>query len=216
MSDRIIISDAMLASLRNEVKGMMSEKRFLHVLGVERMAAILGGLYMPSALPTLRAAALLHDITKEYSLEKHLQIYQRCGIMSYDEDLCMPKTMHAKTAAALIPEIFPSFATDEIISAVRWHTTGRADMTLAEKLIYLADYIDDTRTFSDCVELRKMFFDAAPSDMTDDERMRHLDKVMIASFDLTIQGLIQEKMPICRDTVEARNTLIRKLKEYKQ
>lgn len=208
MSDRIIFSDTMLDSLRSEVKGMMSEKRFLHVLGVERMAETLGELYMPNEVPTLRAAALLHDITKEYSLEKHLQIYQRCGIMSYGADLCMPKTMHAKTAAALIPELFPSFATDEVISAVRWHTTGRAEMTLIEKLIYLADYIDDTRRFEDCVKLRAMFFDAEPSNMTADERMRHLDRVMIESFDLTIQGLIQDKMPICRDTVEARNALI--------
>lgn len=208
MSDDIKFSDTMLDSLRCEVKGMMSEKRFLHVLGVERMAKTLGELYMPNELPTLRAAALLHDITKEYSLEKHLQIYQRCGIMSYDADLCMPKTMHAKTAAALIPELFPSFATDEVISAVRWHTTGRAGMTLSEKIIYLADYIDDTRRFDDCVKLRAMFFDAKPSNMTADERMRHLDKVMIVSFDLTIQGLIQDKMPICRDTVEARNALI--------
>lgn len=208
MSYDISFSDAMLDSLRGEIKGMMSEKRFLHVLGVERMAVTLGELYLPDDLPTLRAAALLHDITKEYSLEKHLQIYQRCGIMSYDADLCMPKIMHAKTAAALIPELFPSFATDAVISAVRWHTTGRAGMKLAEKIIYLADYIDDTRRFEDCVVLRKMFFDAVPSDMTEDERMRHLDSVMIRSFDLTIQGLIQDKMPICRDTVEARNALI--------
>ena len=108
----------------------------------------------------------------------------------------------------LIPALYPEFADDEVVSAVRWHTTGREDMTLLEKIVYLADYIDESRKFEDCVKLRNIFWDACPENMSADERDRHLTKTLLISFDMTLAGLISENAPISDDTFKARNSII--------
>ena len=197
-----------LDRLRESVSEGMSEKRFRHTAAVEKMAARLGELYAPDKIDILRAAALLHDITKEYSSEKQLQICREFGIIISKQDILTPKTFHAKTAAALIPTLYPEFADPKVISAVRWHTTGRADMRLLEKIIYLADYIDESRTFPDCVALRSMFWDAHPEDMTPKARRQHLDRTVLRSLDMTVSALIEEGAPIASATIAARNWLI--------
>ena len=80
MNTECKITERMLDELREELRGTMSEKRYRHTVEVERMAARLGVLYAPDQLPILRAAALLHDITKEFSLQTQLQILQKFGI----------------------------------------------------------------------------------------------------------------------------------------
>ena len=173
------------------------------------MAAYLGELYCPERIPELRTAALLHDITKEYPTELHVKLCAERDIELDADALFAPKTLHARTAAAIIPEKYPQLASPEIIGCVRWHTTGRAGMTLPQKLIYLADYIDMSRTFRDCVVLREMFMSAQPEKMTDKERLSHLRRILIISYGMTVRGLIEDGLPISRDTVEARNELIR-------
>ena len=172
------------------------------------MAARLGALYVPDKIDILRAAALLHDITKEYPTERQVQICEQFGIRISKQDILTPKTFHAKTAAALSPEAYPEFADDEVVTAVRWHTTGRANMSLLEKIVYLADYIDDSRNFPDCVVLREMFWSAEPENMTAEERLAHLNRVLIRSFDMTLTGLIAESAPVSSATFAARNYLI--------
>ncbi|MBQ7337717.1 MAG: bis(5'-nucleosyl)-tetraphosphatase (symmetrical) YqeK [Clostridia bacterium] len=207
------ITEQMLDELRAALRDTMSEKRYAHTLGVERMAKRLGELYCPDKIALLRAAALLHDITKEETFEKQLQLCEQFGIIVDELDRMAPKTFHAKTAAALIPVKYPEFADPIVIGAVRWHTTGRAEMTLYEHLIYLADYIDDTRKFEDCVKLRDMFWNPAPACMGEKERMRHLLRILIASYDFTISGLLEEGAPISADTFHARNQLLLRLKK---
>ncbi len=204
-------SEEALASLYESVKGRMSEKRFFHTAEVEKMAVRLGELYCPEKTDMLRAAALLHDVTKEYANEVHLEILKDHGIGIAPEELLAPKTFHARSAAVIIFCEYEAFATDEVVSAVRWHTTGREGMTLTEKLIYLADYIDMSRKFRDCVRLREYFFGASPEKMTMAERLLHLDKTLVLSFDMTITGLLESGSVISEDTVRARNDLVRKM-----
>ena len=204
----INISEAMLDSLREQVSSRMSEKRFRHTAEVEKMVARLCELYAPEKSLTLRAAALLHDITKEYSSLKQIELCTRYGLTVTECDLNAPKTFHARTAAAIIPDKYPEFDVDEVVSCVRWHTTGREGMTLCEQLVYLADYIDMSRTFDDCVMLRNYFFDAEPEKMNADERLLHLRKTLIMSFDMTIRGLLSDGAPVSVDSMNARNELI--------
>ena len=203
-----MITESMLEKLRGELATKMSPKRYRHTVEVERMAERLGKLYAPDKIPVLRAAALLHDLTKEYSADRQLMICAQQSLTVSRCDLYAPKTFHARTAAALIPAQYPDFADEEILSCVRWHTTGRAGMTLCEQLIYLADYIDLSRTFEDCVTLRNFFFDANPEAMTETERLAHLRDTLILSFDMTIRALLAEGTPISADTLEARNELV--------
>ena len=203
----------LLDNLRNSIRGLMSSRRFEHTLGVEKMACRLGELFCPDKLDILSAAALLHDITKELTIAEQEQIYKaHCEEMSAEERLSVA-IIHSKSASLVIPEKFPRFACDEIISAVRWHTTGRENMSLVEKLIYLADYIDETRDYADCIALRNMFFDAEPQKMSYSERIEHLNRVLIHSFDITLRDLVEKKRLVNADTVKARNSLILNLKK---
>lgn len=186
----------------------MSEYRFVHTASVEEMAARIGELYAPQSIPVLRAAALLHDITKELSFTEQIALCESEGIELAPWDIKAPKTLHAMTAPAVIKKSYPEFAHPSVLSAVRWHTTGRENMSLEEKIIFISDYIDMSRTFEDCVTLRNYFWDAHPGDMSPDMRMTHLDNTLIKGFDLTLGLLVEEGSPISPYTVSARNFLI--------
>ena len=81
-------------------------------------------------------------------------------------------------------------------------------MSLPEKLLYLADYIDESRTFENCVRLRSFFWDANPEKMESGERLALLRDTLILSYRFTIEDLIAEGLPVAIDTVEARNRLL--------
>ncbi|MBO4212664.1 MAG: bis(5'-nucleosyl)-tetraphosphatase (symmetrical) YqeK [Clostridia bacterium] len=191
-------TEKQLDVLRESVKNNagLSPKRLTHVLAVENAAAKLADLYLPEKKDILRAAALLHDITKEYPVERQVEICLKHGHTPTDTEIASPVIFHAKTAAWLIPELYPEFADDEVVEAVRWHTTGRVGMTMSEKIIYFADYIDDSRTFPDCVTLRNLFWRAEPEKMSREERLRHLNVLIKVSYEMTIKTLEAEGRPI--------------------
>ena len=202
------INQQALQELRERVTADMSPKRARHTLAVEQMAARLAALYCPEKEQILRVAALLHDVTKEWPTEQHVAFLEANGIEVTALDLAAPKTLHARTAAVLIPAAYSAYADAEVVSAVRWHTTGREGMSATEKIVYLADYIDDSRTFPDCVKLRSAFWDADPENMSQAEREAHLTSVLVQSFDMTISGLLEDGAPVSPDTFCARNSLI--------
>lgn len=202
------ITEPMLDLLREQVMGQMSPKRFRHTAAVEKMAARLAELYCPEMSARLRAAALLHDLTKEWSIDEHAAYCRQCGIEPDASYFLSPKTFHALTASLRIQNEMPEYNDPVIVNAVRWHTTGHAGMTLSEKLIYLADYIDESRTFEGCVLLRKFFFDADPDSMDESGREAHLRDTLIFSYDLTMRDLLADGTAIAEDTNRARNELI--------
>ena len=154
------IDRAMLDGLAAEVAASgLSPKRLRHVLAVRDMAARLAELYCPEDTEILQAAALLHDMTKELSPAGADRAVRPLRNPRTRGDVLAPKCFHAMTAAAPIPVMYPAFADPRIVSAVRWHTTGRVGMTLDEADLS-ADYIDESRTFPDCVTLRNLFWDA--------------------------------------------------------
>lgn len=203
-----MITENDILNLRQQIKGRMSEKRSRHTLAVEEMAVRLGKIYAPDELTTLRVAALLHDVTKELSLEEQLDMCKLYNVPIGECDVYAPKTLHAITAAACIPDKFSRFDDEKVINAVRWHTTGKKGMSIVDKLIYLADYIDDTRTFEDCVKLREFFFDFDFDNTTMEEKLAHLRDTLIMSFDMTVYALYFDGALIANDTIDARNELI--------
>ncbi len=209
--ERIELTDEKLSVLRERVRDYLKPKRYVHTLAVEEEAARLGELFLPDRINALRAAALLHDITKRDDLEKQLQYCSEFGIIYDVSEKSSPKLFHAKTAAMIAGRDFAEFVDGEIISGIRWHTTGRAEMTTFESIVYLADYIEKTRTFPDCVELRRYFWDGINSPGVD--RDGHFKKTMVLSFDMTIRNLVDEGQPIDRDTIAARNRFLLELRE---
>ena len=202
------MTEEMINELRQTVKASMSEKRAFHTLAVERMAVRLGEIYAPDKVTALRVAALLHDITKELSTDEHIRLCAEYGIELHDNDILAPKTLHARTAAAKIESDFKDYADEDVLSAVRWHTTGKAGMNICDKLIYLADYIDDSRKFEDCVKLREFFFDFDFYNANRDAQLAHLRDTLIYSYDMTISALLDSGAPIAKETFDARNELV--------
>jgi predicted HD superfamily hydrolase involved in NAD metabolism len=181
-----------------------------HVLAVEDMAFRIGLLFYRNdseTLNLLRAAALLHDVTKELTDEEQLAILSDHSVRPLPEDLASMPTIHALTGALIIPGRFPEFADERLINAVRYHTTGREGMSLIEKIIFLADYIDETRTYPSCVALREEFFGADPASMSDDERVKHLDRAALASIENTLSYLESKERCIHPLTLAARADL---------
>lgn len=200
--------EAELTALRQRILSEMSPKRYHHTAAVEDMVVRLATLYCPEEIPALRAAALLHDITKEYDIPTQMALLTEAGQPPAQGEEFAHKTFHARTAALLIPDNYPAFNCETVVNAVRWHTTGREDMTLTEELLYLADYIDDSRLFPDCVRLRSFFWDAHPERMTMEDRLAHLRRTLIMSFDMTMRALLAECAVISPDTALARNRLV--------
>ncbi len=206
-----MLDERTIDSLRERVRASMSDFRFNHTAEVEKMAVRIGELYAPESISLLRAAALLHDITKEKSTDEHLEILRENGVEITPLDILSPKTLHARTAEYVLLRDFPELATEEVCRAVRLHTVGAPDMSVVDMIIYLADYIDMSRKFDDCVRLREYFWNAEPEKLGADERTAHLYRTLVLSFDMTIKALVEEGSPISTASVNTRNELLRRL-----
>lgn len=200
-----------LEELRASVCARLGEYRAKHVLSTEEEAARLAAIFLPESEEKARISALLHDITKEYDTKKQLQIFADFGIIVDNVSMQSPKVFHAHTAALLIPREYPEFADSEVISAVDKHTTGCAEMSVLDCIIYLADYIEPTRRFEDCKTLRAYFWDGICDKKSAQDKLLHLYRTMVLSFDFTIRNLIAEGCVIAPDTVAARNAFLLKL-----
>ncbi len=205
------LTEADFAALREAVRPYL-KKRIDHVLGVEEEVVRLGEIFLPEKIPSLRCAALLHDLTKKMPAGEQLKVISEYGILVDDSLRFLPKTLHAVTGAVLAPVLFPDYCDDEVVSGIRWHTTGRESMTLFESLVYLADYTEKNRRFESCVLLRNYFWNGFGEGMTQEERLLHLDRTMILSFDLTLRDLVASGEWIAEDTVRARNWFLSRVR----
>ncbi len=180
-------SEEELSLLRESVKGLMSEKRFVHTLGVEAAAAKIAEFVAPSLVSRARAAAILHDVTKEMPQNELIERYK---IKPTDEDLGAPETLHALTAPYYISEYFHRFAASDILFAVESHTVGDPKMSTLGKIIFVADYIEEGRRYEGCRSLReKLYFEFSEA-KNRAEAMNALDGAVIASIDRVTEHLI--------------------------
>lgn len=194
--------------IRREIAGHMGERRLPHVLGVEEECGRLAELFALSSQDRERLiiAALLHDITKYYSEEEHLRFLEGKGVFLTDDSRRCVKTLHALSGAYRARELYPDAVDEEVFTAIRYHTTGRAGMGLLEKLLYLADYIEPTRTFEDCVELRNYFYDRLEKGLPKEQV---LNEALLLSLDMTLADLTKQNKPIHVDTLEAKADLVK-------
>ena len=195
-----------LEEIRSFVTPKLSGKRITHTLSVEEETVRLCGIYCPEKEIPLRAAAILHDVTKELGDDEQLKLCVKYGILGAEELKRSPNCFHAKTGEALSREMFGDRLGEEYLSAIGYHTTGRENMTISEKILYLADYIEPERKFRDCVIIREHFYSMLEKH-TPEDKVRVLDETLLYSFDLTIEDLIREKKIIAPDTIHARNYL---------
>lgn len=201
------ITEEDLQKIENTVKCEMGEERFLHTLGVVREITRMGEIFLPDDIAELKAAALLHDITKEYSHKKQLQLAKKFGIISNNADSIAEQVLHSKTGAHVSKEKFPELVSERIFNAIYRHTLGCENMSTFDKLLYLSDFTEENRTNDFCLKLRAKFWDNFES-LTETEKIKRLDEALLFSFDSTISRLEKLGRPISNETILARASLL--------
>ena len=139
-----------------------------------------------------RRAGILHDITKYLEMDEQLQLCRKYGIVLDDLEQRAVKLLHAKTGACVARDVFG--VSDDIYSAIFWHTTGKANMTLLEKILYIADYMEPTRDFPGVERLRKLAYE-------------DLDRAVLAGCEMSIQEMADRGLPVHSNTLQARDWL---------
>ena len=144
-----------MEELENEVVSLLNPNRVAHVLGCRDCAIELARLYGENEVDAARAG-LLHDITKAIDGPLQLTLCSEYGIFLNKFSQENPKTLHALTGSLVAERIFGE--NEAVVTAIRYHTTGRANMTLLEKIIYIADYVERNRDFPGLEEMRAMAY----------------------------------------------------------
>ena len=176
------------------LKENLNEKRYIHTLGTADCAKELAQKF---GLDSEKAylAGLLHDCAKCFSNEKLLDIIhqhlnvEECEMLNY-------KTLHAPVSAYIAEKEF-KITDKEILSAIRWHTLGRLDMTDFEKIVFIADKIEPNtrdKEYSDKIRV-----------LLDEEN--GLNKALLKCYKETIKSLVKRDLKICLLTIEIYNKL---------
>ncbi len=209
MQDLSQMNSSFLEDMRKAACSLVGQRRYEHILRVEKEIIRLSEVFLPDKLLDLRISAILHDITKDLSLKQQLQLCKKFDII-VSEHIAY-EVLHAKTGAYYAKELFPSYVNEEVFNAIKNHTTGSVGMTLFDKLLFVADYIEEGRKYQKCLEVREKLWFGVKSLKTQSEREMLLDMICVEILDNTIEFLMREKRPIDEETVVARNELVCKI-----
>ena len=143
-----------LDDLRCVSCSMVFARRLAHIRGCEEEAARLANRWGADE-ERMRRAAILHDCTKYLSLEEHLAVCDRYGVALDPLERATDKLLHAKSGAAIAKYVFGQ---EDVYDAILYHTTARAGMSLEEKILYVADYMEPNRDFPEVGELRRLAY----------------------------------------------------------
>ncbi len=193
-----ITSDEAVADSRDEqykaiIRARLSDYRYHHSLCVAQEAARLARLYGGDEKRAY-TAGLLHDILKDTDKKTQLQLFADFAILLDEVEKRVPKLWHARVGAAFLEHILQIDDRD-ILNAVRYHTTGRAGMSLLEKIVFVADFTSADRHYPDVDEVRRL---TAVS----------LEETMIYALAYTIRDLIDRGQAVHPHTLATYNELI--------
>lgn len=183
------------------LKNNLSEKRFLHTMGVAETAKELAEHWGVDPFRAY-AAGLVHDCAKEVPFAKTVELLEKSGVTLNLIEKSTPGILHAPLGAIFVKEIF-DIDDEEILCAVKYHTTGRENMSVLEKIIYIADFIEPNRSYSEAEEVRRL----AKID---------IDKAALKEADMVIKFNIAKGKIIHPDTIHTRNYLLKIINEGKQ
>ena len=141
--------------LEQVVVSLLKPNRVAHVLGCRDTAIEMAKRWGVDETDAARAG-ILHDITKALDGPLQLTLCHEYGIVLDEFSTQNPKTLHALTGSLVAERIFGESAA--VVDAIRWHTTGKANMSLLQKIIYVADYMEPNRDFPGVEKLRHLAF----------------------------------------------------------
>lgn len=175
------------------IKPHLSDKRYRHSCEVAKAAKRLAKKY--GADPDkAEIAGILHDIMKDTPKDEQLKIMNRFGIILNDIEAVTPNLWHQISGAAYVEHEL-DIKDPEIISPIRWHTSGKKDMTLMEKVVFIADFVSDDRDYKGVDKMRAIAKES-------------LDKAIIEGLSFTISELAQNEKAIISDTFDAYNDAV--------
>ncbi len=180
--------------IKNWLKENLNEERYIHSLGTAQCAKELAEKY---GLNEEKAyiAGLLHDCAKCFSSEKLLEIINN-NLEVEQAEMLNYKTLHAPVSAYYAKEKF-GVDDKEILSAIRWHTLGKLDMTEFEKIIFLADKIEPNTRDKEYSEKIINYLN----------EKNGLNKALLKCYKETIKSLVKRDLKICLLTIEIYNKL---------
>lgn len=173
--------------LEQVVTSLLKPSRVAHVLGCRDTAAALARRWGANETDAARAG-LLHDITKALDGPLQLTLCDEYGILLSKFSQENPKTLHALTGSVVAEQIFGE--NEAVVQAIRYHTTGRPNMSLLEKILYIADYMEPNRDFPGVEVLREAAF-------------RSLDDALRMGLEMTIDHVQAQGQQLAQATVDA-------------
>ena len=177
--------------LERVVIELLNPNRVAHVLGCRDTAVELAKHWGADETDAARAG-ILHDITKAIDGPLQLTLCDEYGILLSKFSQENPKTLHALTGSLVADQIFGENAA--VVEAIRYHTTGRPNMGLLEKILYIADYIEPCRNFPGVEELRAAAY-------------RNIDEALLMGMEMTIAHVGRQGQQLAQATVDAVRSL---------
>lgn len=183
-----------IEKIKEELKSILSEKRYNHSIGVMKMAAKLAKKYGISE-EEAALVGLTHDIAKELGVPKSMQYVKKNKIEIDKIERKTPSLLHAKIGADMVKNKYQF--TKGMQNAIKYHTTGNPHMDKLAKVLYVADKTEENRKFKEVEELRKI-------------AMENLDEAVFAILTLDIKKNIDQNRLIHIQSIKTRNALLDK------
>jgi len=181
--------------IEKKVKEKLPERRYKHSLNVANCAVKLSELYGYDKEKAY-IAGITHDCAKYLNKEEVKYYVDKYKIVLDEVEKDNLALSHSLIGSYIAKYEF-KINDEDIINAIKYHTTGKEDMSLIEKIIYIADSIEEDRDFPGVEELRILVYN------------KELDKALFTSFNNTIKFVIDNNQVIHNRTVNARNYLIK-------
>ena len=177
------------------LKARMSEKRYIHSYNVavegQRLAKKYG-----ADVEKARLAGMLHDITKETSGNEQLKIIENSGIELNSIESPSPKLWHAIAGAAFVRDVM-GIKDEDVFNAIRYHTSGRANMSLLEKCIFIADFTGAERDYEGVEEMREL-------------SNKSLEEAMAFGLSFSVADLAKRRLAIDPNSLACYNEVVLK------
>ena len=179
-----------LDDYKNIIREKMGKKRYKHSVSVSEWAVKLA-LKHGADEKKAAVAGILHDITKEMPEEEQLKLISDSGIKLSLLESKSNKLWHSISGSIYVQKVL-KIDDEEIINAIKYHTTAKENMTLLEKIIFIADFLSDDRKWENTDYFRSL-------------ALENLDEALIYGLKITIDGLLKRDRLIADNTFKAYN-----------
>ncbi|UPA29829.1 bis(5'-nucleosyl)-tetraphosphatase (symmetrical) YqeK [Terrisporobacter glycolicus] len=186
-----------IKQIEKTLKEMLPERRLKHSLNVSKCAVKLSEIYKCDK-EKAEIAGLVHDCAKYFTDEQIEDSIKRFNVELDPLEVNNIALSHSVIGSYVAVDIF-NIKDEEIINAIKYHTTGKENMSLLEKIIYIADLIEEDRNFPRVEELRELTYSGK------------LEEALLLSFNNTIKFVIDNNQLIHPRTIKARNYILEEL-----